>query len=197
MERRQQTRIGCVVMAAGSSSRFGGDKLMERLDGKSLIRRALEAIPEGVFSGVAVVTRLTEAEDIARQHGWVIVRNDVPEAGVSRTIRMGTEALLGCDAILYLVADQPLLSAETVERVVARWKERPECIVGAAHHGKRGNPCIFPRDLYPELMALEGDCGGTAVIRAHPERLLLVETDAWELEDVDTPETLCALRDIR
>lgn len=186
-------RAGCVVMAAGSSQRFGGNKLEACVDGKTLLQHALDAASVDALDAVVVVSRGEAAEE-ARQRGFRVVVNDRPEDGLSRTVRLGTEALEDCDGILYLVADQPLLSPNTVERVVARWRKTPGAIVGAAHDGKRGNPCIFPRVLFPELKALEGDCGGTAVIRAHADLLALVETAAAELSDVDTPETLAALR---
>ena len=59
-----------------------------------------------------------------------------------------------------------------------------------AHSGVRGNPCLFPARFYPELFALTGDTGGSAVIRQHEDDLILLETDAWELTDVDTPAAL-------
>ena len=186
-------RVGCVVMAAGSSQRFGGNKLEAQLEGKTLLQRALDAASAAALDEVVVVSR-GESAEVARQRGFRVVLNDRPGDGLSRTVRLGTEALADCDGILYLVADQPLLSPETVERVVARWRKTPAAIVGASHDGKRGNPCIFPRSLFGELKSLTGDCGGTAVIRAHADLLVLVETAAAELSDVDTPETLAALR---
>lgn len=193
MKKMSGLQVGCVVMAAGSSQRFGGNKLEVALDGKTLLNRALDAASAECLDAVVVVSRGDSAEE-ARQRGFRVVVNDRPEDGLSRTVRLGTEALEDCDGILYLVADQPLLSRETVERVVSRWRRSPDAIVGASHDGKRGNPCIFPRTLFGELKSLTGDCGGTAVIRAHADRLVLVETAAAELTDVDTPETLAALQ---
>lgn len=194
MSKTNRLRVGCVVMAAGTSRRFGGNKLEAQLDGKTLLQRALDAASVSALDAAVVVSRGSAAE-AARQRGFRVVVNDRPGDGLSRTVRLGTEALEDCDGILYLVADQPRLTAETVERVVARWRKSPGSIVGASHDGKRGNPCIFPRALFGELKSLTGDCGGTAVIRAHADLLVLVETDtAAELADVDTPETLTALR---
>ena len=63
------------------------------------------------------------------------------------------------------------------------------------HGGVRGNPCIFPARFFPELTALEGDRGGSAVIRQYPERYLAVDVPPEALADVDTPEALRAIRD--
>ena len=182
-------RIGCVIMAAGNGSRFGGNKLAASFHGKELARYALEAVPEAA-AGRVVVTQYEEIAALAAEYGVPSVRNRHPEWGISYTIRLGTEFLRDCDGILYLVSDQPLLRRISVERVVAEFLRRPDCIAALSHNGRRGNPCLFPREFFPELCALEGDVGGSQVIRRHPERLRLVEAEAQELEDVDTRDTL-------
>lgn len=189
-----ELRIGCLVMAAGSGSRFGRNKLEAVIDGKTLLRRALEAVPREEFACVTVVTQYDGAAALAEEFGFAVVRNDRPEDGLSRTVRLGTEAMAGCNAIMYQVADQPLLERDTVRREVELFRAYPDRIVGLGHNGVRGNPCIFPRRFFPELMALTGDTGGNVVIRAHPESLLLYETAAAELRDVDTVEALAAIR---
>lgn len=189
-----ELRIGCLVMAAGSGSRFGRNKLEAVIDGKTLLRRALEAVPREEFACVTVVTQYDGAAALAEEFGFAVVRNDRPEDGLSRTVRLGTEAMAGCNAIMYQVADQPLLERDTVRREVELFRVHPDRIVGLGHNGVRGNPCIFPRRFFPELMALTGDVGGNVVIRAHPESLLLYETAAAELRDVDTVEALAAIR---
>ena len=185
-----ELRIGCLVMAAGCGSRFGRNKLEAEVDGKSLLRRALEAVPVEEFHRVTVVTQYDGAAALAESFGFDVVRNDRPQDGLSRTVRLGTEAMADCDAILYQVADQPLLERGTVRRELEFFRAHPDCIVGLSHNGVRGNPCVFPRRFFPELMALEGDVGGNVVIRAHPEALLLFEAPAAELRDVDTVEAL-------
>lgn len=192
-----ELRIGCLVMAAGCGSRFGRNKLGAEVDGKSLLRRALEAVPVKEFHRITVVTQYDGAAALAESFGFDVVRNDRPQDGLSRTVRLGTEAMADCDAILYQVADQPLLEQDTVRREIEYFRTHPDHIVGLAHNGVRGNPCIFPRKFFPELMALEGDVGGNVVIRAHPEALLLFEAPAAELRDVDTVEALAAVQEDR
>ena len=187
--------LGCVIMAAGNAVRFGANKLEAELDGKPLIRRALEAVPAGVFDRVVVVTQYPDVAALAREFGFEPVRNDRPGDGLSRTVRLGTQALAQCDGIAFLVADQPLLSASAVRAVVRQWREHPSCIVGAACGTRRGNPNVFPREFFPALCALEGDRGGSAVIRRHEDALTLFEISPDELRDVDTPMALAALRD--
>ena len=184
-------RIGCVVMAAGSASRFGGNKLTAAVDGQTMIRRALEAVPREALTRVCVVTGYDEVEHLARAMGFSCVRNDRPKLGVSRTVRLGTQALMdACDAIVYQVADQPWLRRESVAGEIAFYLRHPAHIVAMSSGGVRGNPCIFPARFFPELCALSGDVGGSAVIRRHMSDLLLYEVDESELIDVDTPQAL-------
>lgn len=181
-------KIGCVVLAAGNGRRFGGNKLNVQVDGRTLIRHALEAVPAGLDT--VVVTQYPEIEALAASFGFRTVRNDAPELGLSRSVRLGLERLPDCEGVLFTVADQPWLKRESAEALVALWAQNPGKIAAMAHGGVRGNPCIFPATLFPELLALKGDVGGSAVIRAHEEDVLLLETDAAELADVDTPAAL-------
>ena len=185
---------GCVVMAAGSARRFGGNKLAATVEGTALIRRALSAVPAERFSRVAVVTQYPEILALARDFSFTPVLNSAPEAGVSRSIALGLAAIGDCPGALFLVADQPLLRRESVDALVTLWQRKPEGIAALGHGGVRGNPCLFPARLFPELLALTGDRGGAAVIRRHEGLISLLEVDARELRDADTPEALAAIR---
>ena len=101
----------------------------------------------------------------------------------------------GCGAILFMVADQPMLRRDTVAALVDFFAEEPEKIAALGHGGKRGNPCIFPAAFFPELLALEGDRGGSAVIRRHGESLRLMECAEEELRDVDELGDLAVLEE--
>ncbi len=180
-------------MAAGNARRFGSNKLAAELEGRSLIRRALEAVPRELFGQVAVVSQYPEVWELAWRFGFRAVENPHPEYGISHTIALGLAGLLDCGAVCFLVSDQPLLRRESVEALVRRWQARPETIAALGHGGVRGNPCIFPARFFPELLELREDQGGNTVIRRHEACLTLVEVPAEELQDVDTPEALEAL----
>lgn len=186
--------IGCLIMAAGNASRFGENKLTASFAGKSLFSLALAAIPADTFARVTVVSQYPVLLQEAEQAGFHAIRNDRPDDGISRTIRLGTEAMADCAGILYMVADQPLLRQKTVLRIVQDWRQHPGCIVGAAHNGHRGNPCLFPARFFPELCALEGDRGGSSVIRRHEDALRLIEAAEPELFDCDTKQALEILK---
>ena len=190
-----ELRIGCLIMAAGNASRFGSNKLSAEIDGKMLLEHALEAVPTEEFARVTVVTQYDEVLVLAKRFGFTVLVNPFPEWGASHTIKLGTEAMEDCDAIVYQVADQPLLRRESVRAQVEFFRRNPTNIVAMGHGGVRGNPCIFPKRYFPELTALSGDLGGSAVIRRHEDALRLFEVTEDELRDVDTPMALAALRD--
>ena len=183
-----------MVLAAGSARRFGGNKLAAAVEGVALIRRALSEVPAERFARVAVVTQYPEIRELAKEFSFTPVWNNAPEAGVSRSIALGLAALGDCPGALFLVADQPLLRRESVDALVTLWQEKPDGIAALGHGGVRGNPCLFPARLFPELRALQGDRGGAAVIRRHEDALLLVEADEHELFDCDTKQALEILR---
>nr|WP_325217136.1 nucleotidyltransferase family protein [uncultured Oscillibacter sp.] len=185
--------LGCVVMAAGNARRFGENKLAAGVGGRSLILRALEAVPGEEFETVAVVTQYPEVLDLAGRFRFSAIRNEHPDFGLSHTIRLGLEALGRCDAACFLVSDQPLLKRESVRALAELWRSQPENIAALAHGGVRGNPCIFPARFFPELLELREDHGGNTVIRRHEEALVLLEVPEEELTDVDTPEALKGL----
>ena len=120
--------IGCLIMAAGNASRFGENKLTASFAGKSLFSLALAAIPADTFARVTVVSQYPALLQEAEQAGFHAIRNDRPDDGISRTIRLGTEAMADCAGILYMVADQPLLRQETV---LAASSARPTTAIAA------------------------------------------------------------------
>ena len=186
-------KIGCVVMAAGNARRFGENKLAAVLDGRSLILRALEAVPAEAFDNVVVVSQHPEIIGLAKEFHFTAIRNENPDYGISHTIELGLTELRNCDGVLFQVADQPLLRRSSVAELVVLWKRQPEKIAALSHGGVRGNPCLFPARFFPELMELREDHGGNTVIRRHEEFLVLAEAGAEELTDVDTRSALEAL----
>jgi molybdenum cofactor cytidylyltransferase len=189
----QSMKLGCVIMAAGNARRFGKNKLAAQLGGRSLFERVLETVPAELFEKAVVVTQYPEFDSIAKGFRFTVIRNPDPDLGISHTIALGLSVLQDCDGVMFLVSDQPLLERRSVADLVSLWQSQPDKIAALAHDGVRGNPCIFPARLFPELLALQGDRGGNAVIRQHEQELVLLEVPQRELIDVDTP---AALRDL-
>ncbi len=188
--RTGKVKTGLVIMAAGNSERFGSNKLLADVEGLLMIERAFLSVPEGAFYRTAVVTQYIEVARLAEERGFEVFMNAHPEKGISETVRIGTAALSDADGIMFMAADQPWLKRATVEKLCRVFRNNPERICAPEHRGEVGNPCIFPRALFNELLLLEGDTGGKSVIKAHEDMLMTVEADADELRDADTPEDM-------
>ena len=188
-------KLACLLTAAGSSSRFGEDKLRLTVGGQPMGIHALNVLQAAPFDCRVLVTSADKGYliDAASEKGFAVVINPAPERGMSSSVRLGTEHICASgayDGILYAVADQPNLKAATVLRLIEAFMAEPGCIWAPEAEGKRGNPVIFPAALFAELIQVTGDRGGRQVIAAHPDLLRTVSVPAEELKDIDTKEDM-------
>ncbi len=191
----KRLRLGCIIMAAGNSKRFGGNKLLALYEGVPLVERAMEAVPDREFCAVAVVSQYPEILTMAKRRGFIPVLNSAPEEGVSLTIRRGLDAIGQVDGAMFMVADQPLLTKSSVQAQIEFFRREPASIAAMAYGKRRGNPVIFPKDTFVELRELRGDVGGSMVICAHQDRLRLYQVEnQLELFDADSAEELDNLK---
>ncbi|MPM20168.1 Nicotine blue oxidoreductase [bioreactor metagenome] len=179
-------RLGCVLMASGFGKRFGGNKLLAVVEGKTLLRRTMEAIPPSLFDRAAVVSQYEEVLSRASGKGYLSIFNPGAAEGISASLRLGLEAMGDMDGILFAVCDQPWLTKKSVVRLIRVFRDHPDRITALSYEKKRGNPVIFPAGLFPELNLLRGEDGGRTVISWNPNLLMTVEaSSARELMDVD------------
>lgn len=180
-----------IYLASGSSRRFGSNKLLHPLDGKPMYLHGLLTLQKVAKKSpdceLLLVSRYEEIRNTAKSLGIPAVDSPDSEKGISHTIRAGIEALGPVseeDFLLFAVADQPYLSQESVENLLAQ--AVPGTIGATLCWGDRpGNPNLFSAKLIPELLALEGDTGGRSVLRKH--KITSVQANsARDLEDIDT-----------
>ena len=183
--------IHIIYMAAGQSHRYGTNKLLEQYEGRPLYEHGLDALLRATDGrqdcSLIVVSCWQEIERSLRAGGIRCVMCPDSHLGVSYTIRAGIAAcstLASGDYLCFCVADQPLLCAETIARLLDVTQQAPLTACLCAD-GEQGNPVLFCASLAEELCALEGDRGGKAVMRRHPERHVDVPCAAEELHDID------------
>ena len=188
-------KLGVVLLAAGKSLRFGSNKLLCDVDGQLMVCRAMDALAARDAARVAAVVSCTEVAALAKAHGFEVIVNDSPELGQARSVVLGAKSMEDMDAILFAVGDMPLLSAASLKLLVDRFKTSDmgiACLADATH---RGNPAVFSKRYFPELLALSGDRGAKGILRAHEDDLLVVSCIGKnELADADTPEALAVIR---
>ena len=185
-------KIALVLTAAGSSKRFGSDKLAYPIDGKPMLLHALELYDRlsdrFVSRTVVLRTGAEERRMVAERMEYRVAENPDAERGIASSVIIGTEDALKSDpdGILYAVGDQPRVTEKTVNALIDAFTEDPTRIVAPVANGRRGNPVLFPKDLFPELLSISGDVGGSQVIARHRGRLATIEVPLKELDDIDT-----------
>ena len=193
--------VSAILLAAGGGSRFGGGKLLAEFDGRPLIRAALDALSEAPVDGTVVVlgAQAGEVRRVCEPYGVRIVENADWERGQSTSVLAGLRALgEETRAAVVLLADQPLVGAAAVARLAAAYEEGAEVAV-ATYGGRRRNPVLFSREVWPLLEEeLTGDEGARSVLRRHPELVVEVPCDGvGDPTDVDTREDLRRLEEMR
>ena len=185
-------RIVCVIMASGEGKRFGGNKLLAPFRGAPLYHGILKTTAplfEASPRDRLVVTRHMEIAAWCRENGVRVLLHDLPER--NQAIRLALAALNCADGCLFCPADQPLVTEESLRRMIKAFQEAPDRIVRLSYQGTAGSPVLFPASLFPELDDLPPGTGGREVIRRHPALVTTVEAQCpEELKDADTPEDL-------
>ena len=187
-------RLGVVLLAAGRSERFGENKLLADFAGRPMVCYALEAAAELEAACRLAVCSCEAVAAIAQTHGFSVVQNDAPEAGQAHSIVLGVQEAAELDAVLLLAGDMPLLTGESLRRLVQGFERSRRGMACLADETHRGNPAVFDRRYFPELLALSGDRGAKGILRAHEDDLMVVPcVRKNELADADTPQALEAL----
>lgn len=188
--------VTAIVLAAGTSSRFGGQKLLARLGGRPLVRRTVENVLAAGIADIVVVVG-ADADRVCAALDGLPVRfalNPDYRDGMSASLRRGIEALdPASSAALIVLGDQPAVAPEVMRRVVAAQRETGKPIAAPVYGGVQGNPVVFAREVFAELGALRGDRGGREVVQRDPARVALVQVADGMPRDVDTRADLDAL----
>lgn len=181
--------FGCVIMASGFGTRFGGNKLMAELGGKPLIKWILDTT-EGVFDYRVVVTRNQDVRDLCEQCGARVILHNAP--GRNDTVRIGLEPVADMlNYCFFVPADQPFISRETFLHMIEAAKRDEQCILRSAYGDVAGAPVCFPKWTFEELLNLPEKKGGNYVVKNHEECVKCIQVSKKEeLFDIDTKEDL-------
>ena len=188
-------RIFSIVLAAGQSQRFGATKQVALLGGKTLVERALrlaEAVA-GDHTVLVIGADWSQVLSACRPVRGFLVRNERYADGISTSIAAAVRSVDGiADAVLMLLADQPLVGEAHLLDLVQRWRADPGRIVASRYAGGLGPPAVLPARLFGELLSLTGDRGARELINSPAQNALGVDCEAAAI-DVDTPQALRAL----
>lgn len=191
-----RSAVAGVLLAAGEGSRFGRPKALVELDGQTLAERGVTLLRAGGTDPVLIVTGAAQVE-LRPEHQARTVYNGEWRTGMGSSLRAALRALTELEAgpeigaVVVALADQPLVGAEAVGRLIAAYRAGAGVAV-AAYGGKPRNPVLLAREHWPEVIATAtGDQGARAFLRARPELVTLVECgDTGRPDDIDTPADL-------
>ena len=192
MTSSRQPRICIIVLAAGSSSRFGTTKQLAEFEGVPLVRRAVATANATVGNRVALVVghdwqAVSKACEPLK--GFLLV-NDEHARGMGTSLGLAARSLChAADALLVTLADQPLVTAAHLGEIIASWSGSPHEIVATRFNDTLGVPALFGAACFADLARLDGDTGARQVIRNGGFDVREVEFAGAAL-DIDTPEDL-------
>jgi molybdenum cofactor cytidylyltransferase len=187
--------VSAVIPAAGMSTRMGQNKLLMSFKGKSLIAHAVDTLLASEVDEVVVVLGHEAEKVMEKLEGKQVkfVKNPNYREGLSTSVRAGVSAVSPmAKAIMIYLADQPLLEARDVDRLIrafAQARQLNKSIVVPFFHGQRGNPVILDTSYRDAILDVVGDVGCKRVIRRNPDRVFVVEMEADHVvRDVDRIE---------
>ena len=186
--------IYAVILSAGESSRMGRPKALLPIGSQTFIEKVVGALKQTSVGKVIVV--LGHNGDQMRcsiEHLPVeILINPDYKLGQLSSLQVAVRHLgnsADCDGMLLHLVDHPYISAALVDTMIERFNQSGKLIVVPRHHGKRGHPVIFSRKLFDELLSAPIEQGAKAVVNAHRDETLEIDTDDVGITlDIDTPE---------
>ncbi len=188
--------VSAIVLAAGRSTRMGGpNKLVAELNGKKLVRIVTEQALASKASSVVVVTG--HQADLVRQalEGLKVTfaHNADFAEGLATSVKTGIAAVpADADGAVVCLGDMPLIDAALIDHLIEAFApDRGALIAMPVSDGRRGNPVLWSRRFFGELMALDGDIGARHLIARHAEAVAEVPVEGKSaFLDVDTPDAL-------
>ena len=186
-------QAAAVILAAGASTRFGTLKQLARLGDRTMLETVVELARDAGLAPLITVV----PPGLALPSGVTRVVNADPDAGLSRSLRMGLAAVpVDVGTAVILLGDQPTVAAGTLAALleVAAVTQRP--VVAAHADGRIGPPVVLARAVFALADGASGDEGLRRILEEHTDLLATVEVGE-HAPDVDTPSDLAALRDHR
>jgi len=186
--------IEAIVLAAGTASRMGGGKLLLDLDGATIIEKVIGIIKAAGLEKITIITGhnadgLVKAIDDQRVR---FIHNPDYRQGMSTSLKTAVRQVVqerAADAVVFFNGDMPFIQADTVKKILEKYEETGAAIIVPSCDGRRGHPVLFSREIFAELLTVDGDVGARQILARHQERVLTVcVTDPGIHIDIDDGE---------
>lgn len=186
-------------MAAGASSRMGHNKLLVEFGGTPLVRRVVGVAARAGLDPVMAVLghEAARVQEALEGMACEFVFNPAHDRGVNRSLLEGVAALPPrAQAVVVLLADMPLVRADMIETLVARYREGAAPLVVSDYEGVPAPPTLFDRTLFPELGRAEGEGCGREVVQRHRASADIVVWPRATLTDLDIPDDVARVKEL-
>lgn len=184
------TAIGIIVLAAGSSRRFGADKRLASFDPQtSLLEKTLTTIPDTFTRKILVLRKddIALAEQFSK--AWEICLAEAPESGMANSLASAIARAGSWEGAVIALGDMPYIASQTYIQIQHALSQSN--IVIPVFEGQRGNPVGFRKQYFAEIRKLQGDKGAKPLLEKYLEQCVELETDdSGILKDIDRPEML-------
>jgi molybdenum cofactor cytidylyltransferase len=189
--------VAGILLAAGTSSRMGSNKLVFELNGESVLRGAARRALAGGLSPLLVI--LGHQPDEARREIEELpcrsVLNPLYEQGIRTSLESGVKAVPpAARAAMVLLADMPFVSPEMIAAMIARYRASAAPLVISDYEGVHAPPMLYDRSLFPELLAMTGEGCGRQVVKSHRGEAEVLSWPAAALADLDVPDDYARLK---
>lgn len=191
-------KINLILLAAGNSRRFNGNKLLYKIDGQPMYKHILNKVIDINFNKIVLVTQYekikTEVLDDRVLIGKVqnkldIIINKQSELGISESIKLGINNDKNADAYMFMVCDQPFIEKNTIELLIQAFKDTDKGIACVGYKGILFNPVIFSRKYLKDLISLTKDVGGKKIVNKNLDDVFTMNIfNEIEVYDIDTQE---------
>lgn len=193
MDAMSKPKIGIIILAAGASTRLGRPKQLLKFQYKTFIENVVETALETALQTVVVLG--ANAEKIKPEIENLpieFVTNENWQSGMSSSIIKGLETSLEIEpnlsAVILLLCDQPFITKETILRLIAAQEKTGKAIVASEYEKTLGVPILFTREMFEELLNLEGDVGAKVLVKKYADKNLAKISVPEAAFDIDTEE---------
>lgn len=185
--------VAAVVLAAGESRRMGVSKLLLPWGETTVLGQTLTHLQESKVDEILLVSghQAEKVAAIAQAFEVEVVHNEAyAEGEMLSSLQVGVGHLSAdADAVLVILADQPLVRPEVIDRLLAAYEAGKGELIAPTYEGRRGNPVLIGRPYFAELLALPWGQAPRELLRRHPAALHLLPVEsAAILQDLDRPE---------
>jgi molybdenum cofactor cytidylyltransferase len=186
-----ETNFGIVLLAAGGSSRLGRPKQKLLYNGQSLLQHAIKEASASRASSTVVVLGANAAilqeeldgasAEVAINYRW--------EEGMASSINCGVRTLMrlnpAMDGLIIMLCDQPFVGAALLNELILVYEKTDKPIITCGFAGTYGPPTFFQKNLFPDLLQLNGDVGARSLLWKYGDKVEAIDFPAGSV-DVDT-----------